>query len=182
MEATGGGPGRVLLVCGMPGAGKSTLARRLAQERAAVRLCPDEWLPAIGVDPHDARARRAFERLQWAQGLDLVARGLSVVVDFGSWGRVERRRVRDQARALGAAVELHLLDVPLEERWRRVARRNAEPGAVVITRAQLEAFQRWWQPPDQAELAAYDAPPDPGQRRSGAASRGPNPDEQVSSR
>lgn len=155
-----GGTGRVVLVCGMPGAGKTTLARRLAQERDGVRLCPDEWFVALGLDPHDARARRAFERLQWAQGLDLARRGLTVVVEFGLWSRVERRRLRDRARELGLAVELHALDVPLEERWRRVERRNAEPGAVVITRAQLESFERWWQAPDAAELASYDAPPD----------------------
>ncbi len=143
----------------MPGAGKTTLARRLAEERDAVRLCPDEWLVALGVDPHDPRARRAFERLQWAQGLDLVARGLTVVVEFGLWSRVARRRMRDQARETGAAVELRVLDVPLEERWRRVERRNAEQGAVVITRAQLESFERWWQPVDAAELASYDDPP-----------------------
>lgn len=150
------GSGRVLLVCGMPGAGKSTLARRLAEERDAVRLCPDEWFVALGLDPHDARLRRRFERLQWAHGLDLLARGLTVVVDNGSWARVERRRLREQAQAVGAAVELHLLDVDLEERWRRVERRNAEPGTVVISRAQLEDYQRWWQPPDAAELGEYD--------------------------
>lgn len=174
-----GGDGRVALVCGMPGAGKTTLARRLAVERDAVRLCPDEWVVPLGLDPLDPRTRRTVERLQWAQALDLVERGLTVVVEFGSWGRVERRRLREQARAVGAAVELHLLDVPLEERWRRIARRNAEPGAVVVTREQLESFERWWQPPDAAELSSYDEPPgatQPGQRRSGAASIGPDPE------
>ncbi|MDO9454736.1 AAA family ATPase [Nocardioides sp.] len=155
------GVGRVLLVCGMPGAGKSTLARRLAAERDGVLLCPDDWFVALGLDPHDARRRRAFERLQGAQGLDLAVRGLTVVFDFGLWTRPDRRRWRDRARSAGAAVELHALDVPLVERWRRVERRNAEPGAVVISRGQLESFERWWQPPDADELASYDAPPGP---------------------
>lgn len=147
----------MVLVCGMPGAGKTTLARRLEVELDAVRLTPDEWFVAMGLDPHDARTRRAFERLQWAQALDLARRGLAVVVDFGSWTRPERRRMRDQARAAGVPVELRALDVPLEERWQRVQRRNAEPGAVVISRAELESYERWWQAPDAEELAAYDA-------------------------
>ncbi len=152
--------GRIILVCGLPGAGKTTLARRLETERDAVRLGPDEWLVALGLDPHDARPRRRFERLQWEQALGLAQRGLTVVVEFGSWGRVERRRRREQARSAGVAIELRLLDVDLDERWCRVERRNAEPGAVVISRAQLASFQRWWQPPDAAELAAYDLPPE----------------------
>ena len=76
-----GTTGRVLLVCGMPGAGKTTLARRLAEERGGVRLTPDEWLGAVGVDAHDAPARRRLERLLWDHGLDLAVRGLTEVVD-----------------------------------------------------------------------------------------------------
>ena len=150
--------GRVVLVCGMPGAGKTTLARRLEEAYDGVRLCPDDWFVALGLDPHDARSRRAFEKLQWAQGLRLATLGLTVVVEFGTWGRVERRRMRDQARVAGAAIELRLLDVDLGERWRRIEARNAEPGAVVITRAQLTELERWWQPPTADELASYDAP------------------------
>lgn len=39
---------RLLLTCGLPGAGKTSLARRLAAERGAVRLTKDDWLVALG--------------------------------------------------------------------------------------------------------------------------------------
>ncbi len=148
--------GTVVLVCGMPGAGKTTLARRLEAERGAVRLTPDEWMLAVGLDPHDVRRKRKFERIMWRHALRLADFGLTVVVDYGLWTRPERNRHRDDARAAGHAVELHALDVPFEVRWQRIERRNADPDAVAISREELEEYERWWQRPDDAELAGYD--------------------------
>ena len=45
---------RLILTCGLPGAGKTTLARQLAADRGAVRLTKDEWLWALGASPWDA--------------------------------------------------------------------------------------------------------------------------------
>jgi predicted kinase len=47
---------RLVLICGMPGAGKTTLARRMAQERRLVRLCPEDWLAGLGLDLQDELA------------------------------------------------------------------------------------------------------------------------------
>lgn len=44
-----------MLTCGLPGAGKTALATRLASERNAVRLTKDEWLIALGATPWDGR-------------------------------------------------------------------------------------------------------------------------------
>jgi len=30
------------LICGLPGSGKTTLAKKLEREHTAIRLCPDE--------------------------------------------------------------------------------------------------------------------------------------------
>jgi adenylate kinase family enzyme len=38
---------RLILTCGLPGAGKTALARRLAADRSAARLTKDEWLTEI---------------------------------------------------------------------------------------------------------------------------------------
>ncbi len=92
----------------------------------------------------------------WQHALRLAGLGLTVVVDYGLWTRPERTKHRREAQDAGHAVELHALDVPLEVRWQRVERRNHEPHAVVITRAELEEYERWWQPPDDEERAAYD--------------------------
>jgi predicted kinase len=84
----------------------------------------------------------------------------TVILEFGFWARIERDEKREAARAVGAAVELHFLDLPFDELWRRVERRNSagEPGTVPISRANLEHWATLFQAPDAAELRLYDRP------------------------
>lgn len=41
---------RLIILCGLPGSGKTTLAKLLEGKRRAVRLCPDEWMDALQID------------------------------------------------------------------------------------------------------------------------------------
>lgn len=152
-----------MLTCGLPGAGKTTLARRLATDRGAVRLSKDEWLWALGTTPWDEPAREKVERELWRLAQEILRLGLSVVVDFGLWARVERDEMRSVARSLGVGVELHYLDTPDDELWRRIEARNAEPpwNSYPIRRTDFDGWLAVFEPPDTAELALFDAPPDP---------------------
>lgn len=149
-------PPTLFVLAGMPGSGKSVLATRLATERGAFHLDPDRWFMALGLDPHEGGRREVFERLQWEQGLQLLELGVSVIAESAGWREASRERRRTAAAPLGVRTELHVFDVPLAERWRRIELRNAEPGAVPITREQLEEFEAFWEPPDAAERARYD--------------------------
>lgn len=53
---------RLMLTCGLPGAGKTSLARRLAADHPALRLTTDEWQIALGADPWDEDLRARLER------------------------------------------------------------------------------------------------------------------------
>ena len=95
-------------------------------------------------------------------------------LEHGFWLCAERDQKRDEGRALGAEVELrYLRDVPLEELWRRIERRNEAGGSrgAPITRELLESWAAGFEAPDAAELALYDPIPDPHPQRSPAGGR-----------
>lgn len=152
---------RLILTCGLPGAGKTALATQLAADRNAVRLTKDEWLWALGSTPWDESAREKVEGQLWRLAQEILRLDVSVVLDFGLWARVERDEMRAAARGLGVGVELHYLDVPTDELWRRIEARNSEPPwqSSPIRRADLDGWIRMFQAPDAVELALFDPPP-----------------------
>jgi predicted kinase len=151
---------RLVLICGLPASGKSTLARRLAANVPAIRLDKDEWATQLGADLWDEEFRVRLEDQLWALSRDLLARGQSVILEWGHWARVERDEKRLGARALGVGVELHYLDAPLEELIERAERRNAsgEWTASPMTRAHFEEWAKLFQPPDEEEILLFDTP------------------------
>ena len=153
-------PTRLVLICGLPASGKSTLARQLARKIPAIRLNKDEWTTRLGADVWDDVFRVRLEQQLWALSQELLARGQSVILEWGHWARVERDEKRLGARAVGVGVELHYLDVPLEELIERAERRNAsgEWTAAPMTRAHFEAWATIFQPPDEDEFLLYDEP------------------------
>lgn len=149
---------RLILICGLPGSGKTTLARQLAEEVPAVRLCPDEWKHDLGIDYYDEQARVRLEKRLWQLGEELLGLGQSVILENGFWAREERDELRLAARNLGVAVELHYLEAPIDELWRRLEIRNEEgkPGTAPIKREDLEKWSQQFEAPDAAELALFD--------------------------
>ncbi|MEM8618935.1 MAG: AAA family ATPase [Actinomycetota bacterium] len=149
---------RLFLTCGLPGAGKTTVAKELAASRGAVRLTKDEWQWALGSSPWDRDVGEKIERQLWDLAREILRLGTSVVLDFGLWARAERDALRVAARELGVGVELHFLDVSFDELWARIESRNSSPpwDAAPISRADLVGWHASFETPDAAELALFD--------------------------
>jgi predicted kinase len=146
----------LIMLCGLPGSGKTTLAKAIEEEMPAVRLCPDEWMTALEVGLFDEGFRTRLEVEFRRHALRLVRMGVDVVLENGFWSRAERAEYRQAARAAGVPVHLRYLDVPFEELVRRLEVRNGSPGTVTITRALLTSYATLFEAPTKAELALFD--------------------------
>lgn len=127
----------------------------------AIRLNKDDWVAQLGHDVWDDEFRVRIETQLWELTQDLLARGQSVILEWGHWARAERDEKRLGARALGVGVELHYLDVPVEELIARAERRteSGEWAASPMTRAHFEKWVTTFEPPDEEEMLLFDEPP-----------------------
>lgn len=152
--------GTLILICGLPGAGKTTLAKKLAEERSAIRLCPDDWIISILKDLNDIterdRLRDPIEQLLWKQAQGLLQLGMTVILENGFWSKTERESYLATGKNIGANVELYFVDAPLNVLWERVEKRNSNPNEFQLTRKELEAAFNAFQPPTDEEGKAYD--------------------------
>src|SRR5579864_2345273 len=93
------------LMEGLPGSGKTTLARKLETKYSALRLTVDEWhVRLFGCDVHDDsdesdfskhNARHdAVESLLREAAARVLVLGVDVILDFGFWVRSQRDELR----------------------------------------------------------------------------------------
>lgn len=145
--------------CGLPGAGKTTTAKQVAQETGAIRLNVDEWMAALGVDFFDDAFRHKLEAQLYEHGKNLLKMGQSIIFEDGFWTKEERDRYREVAKQLGAHIEFHYFDIPFDELWRRLEKRNAE-GGFGVSPITKELLQECWnirfQKPTKEELTLFD--------------------------
>ncbi len=157
-EVWTGGP-TVTLFCGLPGSGKTTLAKRLEGEGRGVRLCTDDWQTELGVEHTDTDFHDRLQPLLYRHALKLLKRGTSVLLEDGLWRADERAEKFRDARDCGSRIEFHVFDVPYDTLWNRLLDRNIEaaPGAYPMTDEELRRAWNLFQRPSLDELACVDS-------------------------
>src|SRR5476651_427163 len=74
---------KLIIVCGLPGSGKTTHAKLIEVRLRAIRFSPDEWMDALSLDLYDEASRAKIEALQWKLGQELLALGLTIIIEWG---------------------------------------------------------------------------------------------------
>jgi predicted kinase len=103
----------------------------------------------------DYEFRVRLQNLLLAHAGEFLRRGASVVIEFGSWSRVEREAIRQVAVRAGAAAELHFVNAPLDELVRRVRARGG-PAADVLASKVLIQESDGFEHPTPEEIASFD--------------------------
>jgi predicted kinase len=149
---------KLMFLCGKMAAGKSTLAKDLAEREHAILLVQDELLDALfpgeitdiaGFLKYSTRLKHALTPHVCA----LLSRGIPVVLDFPANTTSQRAWFREMFERANVEHELHFVDVTdaVCKRQLRDRSRHLPPGTPWTSEAEFEAITKYFQPPSEEE-------------------------------
>lgn len=144
----------LVAMVGLPGSGKTTRARELAESLPAIRFTPDEWILPLLEGENPEHVRDVIEGRFVAVATALLRQGVNVILDFGLWSHDERAGLHSLALEEGAAFSLDYLAIDRPEQWRRVRERQRRSPETTfpMTEQDLDDYDRWFEAPDADEV------------------------------
>jgi len=110
---------------GPMGSGKTTLALKIASKKGALFGSLDGTIKSFNQPINDSKDYESLMPkalgVMYARALHALRNGQSVVFDVGRWTWL--KELADEANA---NIEIYYFEIPADERWRRVQKRNQE--------------------------------------------------------
>jgi len=149
---------KLIFICGKMAAGKSTLARELAERERALLLVQDDWLATLypGEITGIPEFVQRYSRLQNALTphiCALLSQGISVVLDFAAATKSQRAWFRGLIERAQVVHELHFIDASDALCKRQLRERSAglPDGTPWTSEADFEAITAYFQAPSDDE-------------------------------
>lgn len=144
--------------CGKAGAGKTTIATALAQERAAILISEDIWMVRLYGDQMKTfddyvHFSRKLKTVVGPLATQLLQAGHDVVLDFQANTKAGRSFFRSIFEEADAAHVLHVVQAPDDVCLERIAKRNIErpEGSHHITEEVFALVTSYFEKPEAAE-------------------------------
>jgi putative nucleotidyltransferase with HDIG domain len=141
--------GELVLLSGLPGAGKDHLAKERFADWPLVSL--DRWRARLGIDPADAQKQKAVVHAAQEEARQQLRQKARFVVNGTNLSRDLRRQWLDLADAYHARTRIVYVEVPR----RQLLRQNRER-ALQVPAAALERMLDRWEVPDATEAHAVE--------------------------
>jgi predicted kinase len=144
--------------CGKAGAGKSTVAARIASDCNAILLSEDVWMMRLFGDQMKVfedyiRLSRKLKEVIGPLTVDLLTAGQSVVLDFQANTKAGRSWFRSIFETAQTSHVLHFVKTPDELCLERIGKRNRErpEGSHHLTEEDFLHVSSFFQAPEDSE-------------------------------
>ena len=148
------------LMYGFIGFGKTTIAKKIAKDTPAVRLCCDDFnVKLFGRNPYSDGFGKYIELnkdLIWDIAKETIANGIDVIIDSGGVSNKKRRADELQrAKAITENIVLHIIQCDMETAKKRTLERTANNKSIEITEQDFENALKRHEPMQDAEAKNY---------------------------
>jgi len=153
--------GKIILVSGKMGSGKSVYAKKLAKEINAVVIAHDEiMLGLFGGELYENDKEQFYKYHSWVDDYtkriagEAARAGATVIFANGFWSFSERDELRRLYTGMGLICELHYIDTPEEQRLQNIRKRNEtiQQGELGYILTQENDLYHFFDIPDDNEI------------------------------
>ena len=134
----------IYLLCGLPGSGKTTWAKKKEREGIRRFSLDEEVFARFGrhAEEYPENERKTKEAIR-TEVLSLIEKGESAIVDYGFWKKSARDEYKNVVEQNGGSWQLLYFKVLKDELLNRLKRRNeSDPTNNHIIDEQL--FEKFW--------------------------------------